>query len=94
MPAFAADCIQVCVEDISIRSDTGSSLCKPERQTESCPNDLKPTDFILLYLYQISSLQVKKNRRLTDAAGLHEKEPQMNADGHGFCVTTKGAKGR
>ncbi|MHC4144408.1 MAG: hypothetical protein ACYSUD_06470, partial [Planctomycetota bacterium] len=59
--------LSVSAEDISIRSDTASFLSSesPRDKLRSCPDDLKSTDFILLYLYQINCLPVKKNHWIT-----------------------------
>jgi len=37
------------------------SFESPKDKLQSCPDDLKSTDFILPYLYQISHLGVNKN---------------------------------
>jgi len=56
------DCtLPVSAEDVPIWFDTASFPIEPEGRTESCPDDLKSTDFNLPCLYQIGRLPVKKN---------------------------------
>jgi hypothetical protein len=67
---FAPNCaLSAPDEDVSIRLDTVSLLQQAERQAESYPDNLKSTDFTLLYLYQISHIPVKKNLWMTEMPG-------------------------
>ena len=44
----------------------------PKDKLQSCPDGLRSTGVILRYLYQISRLPVKKNRRMTEMSGYRD----------------------